>query len=295
MQPRLFLFGGEVLRRDVLDQSHPLAAFIWFAVMLVLTVVLFHPLALLLSLAGALAYGIRLHGRRAVKYFFVLPLPVAAVMAAVNVLFVHRGVTVLAYLGSSPLTKEALVYGCCAGLMTAAVLMWFYCITLVMTSDKFTDLFGRVMPSASLMLTMTMRFVPHFAGQARRIREARRAMGCGDGDGVRGGLKTISVMTTWALENSIETADSMKARGYGRSGRTSYSIFRRQGRDIALLCATAVCAAAACLGRIKIVCYPLISLSGSTPGLTAFGVLCAMPAALDLWEELRWRYLQSNI
>ena len=38
-------------------------------------------------------------------------------------------------------------------------------------------------------------------------------------------------MSTWSLENAIETADSMKSRGYGLPGRTAFSIFRFDRRD----------------------------------------------------------------
>ena len=38
-------------------------------------------------------------------------------------------------------------------------------------------------------------------------------------------------MVTWALENAIETADSIKSRGYGLPGRSSFSLYRFDGRD----------------------------------------------------------------
>ena len=38
-------------------------------------------------------------------------------------------------------------------------------------------------------------------------------------------------MLTWSLENAIETADSMKSRGYGLPGRTAFSIYRFDDRD----------------------------------------------------------------
>ncbi len=42
-------------------------------------------------------------------------------------------------------------------------------------------------------------------------------------------------MVTWSLENAIETADSMRARGYGLPGRTSFSIYRFDSRDSSAL------------------------------------------------------------
>lgn len=283
------------MRRDVLDHCHPIVAFVYFAVVLVLAVVMFHPAADVLLLTGALALGIYLRGRKAAVFFLELPVLIMGITTLINVLFVHRGITPIGWIGGVPLTKEALVYGFCAGLMTGAVLMWFYCVTVVMTSDKFIYLFGRIMPSASLMFTMAMRFVPRFSAQAGKIRESRKAIGCRDGEKVRNGLKTISVMTTWALENSIDTADSMRARGYGQKKRTHYSLFRIEMRDIVLLVVIAALAVICAAGHLHIICYPVIQMSGRPAAVIAVGVLSFLPVVLDAVEELKWRFSRFEI
>ena len=38
---------------------------------------------------------------------------------------------------------------------------------------------------------------------------------------LKNAITILSIMVTWALENAIETADSMKSRGYGLPGRTA--------------------------------------------------------------------------
>ena len=35
---------------------------------------------------------------------------------------------------------------------------------------------------------------------------------------IRHGLNMLSILVTWALENAIETSDSMRSRGYGLRG-----------------------------------------------------------------------------
>lgn len=283
------------MKRDVLDSYHPVTAFVYFCAVIIASVVFIHPLASGVSLLAAFIYAVWLKGRKALKFFAALPVCIMAVTVAVNMLFVHKGLTVLFYMGDNPVTKEALIYGVCAGMMTAAVLMWFYCAGVIMTSDKFIYIFGRAMPAASLMFSMTMRFVPRLASQASRISHARKAMGCNDGKKARGGIKTVSVMTTWALENSIDTADSMKARGYGLPGRTAYSLFRWEARDIVLLVLTGVLTAAAFAGGIRFVCYPMISSGGEPWSFAAFAVVCFIPAVMDILEEIKWKYFQSAI
>ena len=109
-----------------------------------------------------------------------------------------------------------------------------------MTSDKFIYLFGRIIPAISLLLSMALRFVPHFAAQLKVIRNGQKCVGMDVKDGnlrekARHGLNILSILVTWSLENAIETADSMRSRGYGSKGRTAFSIYRFTGRDKFLL------------------------------------------------------------
>ena len=105
-----------------------------------------------------------------------------------------------------------------------------------MTSDKFVYLFGRLIPALSLVLSMALRFVPKFQAQFHVVSEAQRCIGRDVSDGgvirrIRNAVTIFSIMLTWSLENAIETADSMKSRGYGLPGRTAFSIYRFDDRD----------------------------------------------------------------
>mgnify|MGYP003306118312 CR=1 FL=1 len=117
------------------------------------------------------------------------------------------------------------------------------------------------------------------------------------------GIKIISVMFTWALENAIDTADSMKSRGYGLKDRTTFSIYRFDRRDAAaavvLLLAAIVVIVGAVLGKSSIEFYPNIVMTD----MDAFGiivyaayfVLCFFPIAIEVKEVLTWRLMQSKI
>lgn len=227
---------------------HPIVNLAFFAVVIGFSMIFMHPAALGVSLVGAVCFFVRLRGIRGAGFLVKLALPAAVITAVINALFNHRGETVLATLpNGSPITLESLQYGLAAAVMMSAVLTWFACFSVVMTSDKLTYLFGRLIPSLSLVLSMTLRFVPRFREQFERVREARLCMGKPAAETTRGKIREafecFSVMITWSLEGSAETADSMKARGFGLRGRTTFEVWRFSVRDICLLVWLGACAA----------------------------------------------------
>lgn len=223
--------------RDAFSSYHPIVNFIFFGEVLVFAMFLTHPAGLLISLVCALGYRASLNGAKALRLQLAYLLPMMLLAALVNPAFNHRGVTVLAYFPSgNPLTLESVLFGVAAAVMLAAVVTWFGCYSAVMTSDKFIYLFGRVIPALSLLLSMTLRFVPRFKEQFRAVAEAQRCLGRSLTEGPisrrwKNAVTMLSILLTWSLENAIETADSMKSRGYGLPGRTAFSIYRLDDRD----------------------------------------------------------------
>ena len=295
--------------RDAFSSYHPVINFMYFALVLVFSMFFMHPVSLIISLAGAIAYHLYLNGRKALRFQLLFLLPMALMAAILNPAFNHEGATLLAYLPSgNPLTLESIAYGFAAAAMLAAVILWFSCYTAVMTSDKFVYLFGRVIPALSLVLSMTLRFVPKFKAQIQVVSEAQRCVGRDVSNGsvlqrLRNGVTILSIMVTWALENAIETADSMKSRGYGLPGRTSFSIYRFDGRDKALLLWLAFCGvfvlSGALAGGLDWRYYPTVRGGALTPLAASFPpvylALCLTPLILNVREDRRWKRLQSGI
>ena len=200
----------------------------------------------------------------------------------------------------NPLTLESIAYGLAAAAMLAAVVLWFSCWNTVMTSDKLMHLFGRVVPALSLLLSMTLRFVPRFQAKLREVTAARRGMGLYAEKGrlqtLKSAVTVFSVMVTWSLENAVETADSMKSRGYGLPGRTAFSIYRFDNRDRAFVITLFTCITLTVMGVIlgaskmwynpRIIWRPLNGI-----GMTAaigYLALCLLPLGLELWTEYRF-------
>lgn len=293
--------------RDAFSSYHPAVNFLYFGLVLFFTMCFLHPACLLLSLAAALRYAVCLNGRRAVRRSLRYLLPAALLAALINPAFNHQGATILTYLPSgNPLTLESIAYGLAAAALLSAVVTWFSCYTAVMTSDKFVYLFGRVIPALSLILSMALRFVPRFQVQARAVSQAQRCVGRDVSDGsllqrLRNGVTILSILLTWCLENALETADSMKSRGYGLPGRTAFSIYRLDDRDQAALWWLGALGGyiLSMWGAGGFACryFPTFRLAPrdgwSLSGLLAFGLLCLTPVIINRREDRQWTRLRS--
>lgn len=294
---------------DSFSALHPALTFCYFAAVLLLTMLVLHPVFLALSLLGALGYCAVLRGWRSLGRTLGWLVPFLVLMAALNALLNHAGVTMLFYLpNGNPVTREALCYGAAAAAMFAAVILWFQCCNVVMTAEKYLYVFGSALPGVSLLLSMALRFVPKFSTYIRSVRAAQASLGCGTREGsawqrLRNGARILSVTVSWALESGVTAADSMKSRGYGAGRRTYFGNYRFTRRDgvlsaVLALALAGVCAGVGC-GALYVRYYPSIRIGGSgvlgAVCMACFALLCFLPLLLDGKEALTWRRLRSNI
>lgn len=285
---------------------HPVVIFLYFIVTIAFSMFVMHPVFLAISLVASVTYSIMLSGRKALKFNLYVILPMALASVIINIVFNHNGRTVVGYLPwNAPITYESVAAGFATAAMIAVVVCWFSCYNVIMTNEKFIYLFGKRMPSISLILSMIFRFVPRFKAQFKKTVTAQRCIGYDVSTGrlsqrIKNLAKVISVMTAWALENSIETADSMKGRGYGIKGRTSFNIYKFQKRDSAALIFIILSFAYIFIGILKndavYEYYPTVNIQMNSTGVFAvFLLLCAMPVIIEVQEIIKWKYLQSKI
>lgn len=288
---------------------HPAVNFLWFIFVLGFSCVLMHPVFLAISLISTFTYSAMLKGMKAMKKGLAVMLPMLLFLAVLNPAFNHEGVTVLTYLPSgNPLTLESVWYGIAAAGMMGSILCLFSAYQELMTSDKFMCLFGKILPALSLILSMTLRFIPHFTAHLKAVSDARKCIGKDASGGnlirrAKNGIDILSVTVTWALENAVETADSMKARGYGLPGRTAFSVFILDRRDtfalVTLLTLGAGILFGILTGKTEFTYFP--SIRAAEPSLAglmcllAYTALCAYPIVIELKEAIKWRALKSKM
>jgi len=294
---------------DRFAKYHPLVNFLYFTLVIGFSMVLTHPLAQGISLACAIIYAVQAEGRKAVFFTIKWCLPIMLLTAFMNPTFSHEGITILLYFPTgNPLTLESILYGLSAGVMIATVMLWFVNFNRVITSDKFIYLFGRIIPAMSLVLSMTLRFIPKFKAQMDSVVDAQRSIGRDISEGslwhrTKIAITVLSIMITWALENAIETADSMKSRGYGLKGRTAFSIYRFDDRDKLVLLYLGFCGFCLLTGSMidafGFLYFPRLRYVGINTVTLAFEFayfsLCIMPVVLNYLEERKWKAIHSKM
>lgn len=289
---------------DAFSKCHPLVNFLFFAGAIGCGVVIQHPAYLLSGVICAAAYFLLLNGRNGWWTVAGL-LPLFAFLSVVNPLFNTYGETVLFLLFDRPYTREALFYGMAVATMFVSMLLWFGCYNKVMTGDKFTSLFGNLIPALSLLLVMVFRLVPSFIRKTQQIAGARRSVGKGGGEGaplrekLHDGMTVLGALTSWALEGSVTTGDSMRARGYGSARRSSFMIYRMSVVDWVLLAVMALLMAlvvtAACLGQMGASYTPAFSAAPVSWGTAAYTAYLLIPTVLQIKESMQWRISRSRI
>ena len=298
-----------VLSMDRFASYHPLVNFLYFALVIGFSMALNHPMAQGISLVCAATYAVQAEGKKAVLFTLKWCLPIMLLTAFMNPAFSHEGVTILLYFPTgNPLTLESILYGLSAGAMLATVMLWFLNFNRVITSDKFIYLFGRIIPAMSLILSMTLRFIPKFKAQMDSVVDAQQSIGRDISEGsllhrTKIAITVLSIMITWALENAIETADSMKSRGYGLKGRTAFSIYRFDDRDQAAIGYLLYCGCYLLCGMIASAFgyryFPSIRWVGLNAATLSFQfvylILCLMPVVLNWAEERKWKAIHSKM
>ena len=295
--------------KDTFSTFHPIVNFMYFTAVILFGMFFMHPIFLGIALGSAFTYSAMLKGKRAIKFNVLYMLPMLVFMAILNPAFNHQGVTIILYLkNGNPITLESIIYGVAAACMFITVILWFSCYNSVMTSDKFIYLFGKIIPALSLIFSMVLRFVPRYIEQIKVISNAQKCIGRDVSQGsiikrAQNGIKILSIMTTWALENAIETADSMKSRGYGLPKRTSFSLFRFDNRDkaafITVVGLIVIVLVGAALGQNTMRFFPSIKAVNislfSVSIYVVYFILCMLPVFINIMEEIKWKYIKSKI
>lgn len=274
------------------DSWHAAVPAALFAGTALLTMLAVQPALVTLSLGGACAFSLFARGVRATARGLAWQLPLLALVCVLNPFFSASGSTLLLKVGPRSVYAESLAYGATMGALLVATVLWFEGAAMALTQDRLLALCGRRARALPLVASMASQLVPQMLGRARTVRATVAACtAAGPRPSLREELtRTSTMLLTWSLEDSVERADAMRARGW-ESGRprTSYRIERLRGRDIVALVGVAallaVCAACAWELCASWGFYPTMGALGPWWAYVPWAVLMALPS---LERARRW-------
>jgi energy-coupling factor transport system permease protein len=219
--------------------------------------------------AGALA-GVGPQVRRAALW----GIPFALAIALVNALVSRDGATLLLtsdplpVIGPLDITLEAVTYGLILGLRALVVLVAAGALlAAAVDPDELLRGLRRVSVHSGVTAALATRLVPVLARDARRLSDARRALGAGTPTGAER-VAVLRAVTAGALDRATDVAATLEVRGFA-TGRRPPRLARPWSRhDLAF--------AASAIGLC------LLAVAGGPPGLlAAAAVACALAPFLD--------------
>lgn len=283
-----------------MERLHPLTLFLNLLYAMLPAMFCMNPWMQLISFVGALALYFQVReGARGKEWRWLVLFFVT--VTVIHPLFSHNGKTVLFYVNGNRITLEACLFGAVTAFMMVGILIWCRSLSILMTGDRVVYLLGRISGKAALLCSMALRFVPMFRRQLVKTRQSQQLLGLyKEGtflDKLQAELRIFSAVVTWAFEHSMDTADSMQARGYGNEKRTQYTNYRIRFVDVLLIGVGALLVTWIGIvyagGSMTPTYYPVVSMpeSGWKEGITyvVYAVLCLMLPCVQLVGKIRLR------
>lgn len=274
------------------DYYHPIVTFTYAVSLALMAMLFFHPVFILLGLFFAVIQNIMLNGIKPLLRQLCWTLPMCLIVSVFNPIVNSGGKTLLFYLFGNPVTFEAVFYGVCQGGMLLLIFLWFSIYNKIVTPDKFLYLFSHLAPSASMLVMMTQRMIPEISRRLSEISSIQKTLFPADKQErkksrfVRG-LHEISIMLNWSMEDGLDTADSMKARGYGGKNRTSFSIYRFTLSDAAALVFIIIFSVICIIlyyGFASVTYFPRVNITFGTGSYLCAAVFSVIAATLPFVE-----------
>ena len=125
-------------------------------------------------------------------------------VTVVNMFIAHEGENILFFINDRAITRESLMYGVVTGCMLTGTFTWFMCLGEVLGGEKIQCIFKH-MPKLGLLISMILRLVPRYIEKYRKVMDMNEGVGA---------IEVSSGVFTYAIENSMQTAETMEMRGF---------------------------------------------------------------------------------
>ncbi|MBS4174009.1 energy-coupling factor transporter transmembrane component T [Bacillus sp. FJAT-49736] len=287
---------------------HPIVCFLYYVGAAALVMLYKHPVFLFIGSIILILFNISLDKGETLKKWWKLLAILSVFFLLLTPLTNHRGSHILLYLHENPITLEAVIQGIILALSLFCLMVLFTSYNQVVTADKFLYLFSKWVPQWALLTMISMRFVPLLRRRLSDIELTQRSKGLSVKDGSlkqrsKNGIQFVQILLTWSLEEALQTADSMAARGYGLRKRSKYSPFQMKNRDWQALILLFLLSALGIFGwwlgdgvlSITPILEPIFLEGREWFYFTVFIAYIGFPLVIEEREALQWHYWKRKI
>jgi energy-coupling factor transport system permease protein len=290
-----------------LNSYHPAVAVLPFAAAIGFSMLSFHPVYSAISLFCSITLALKLNGLKALRLTLRFCLPIFILTVLINTAFNQNGATVMFHIGDWVIVWEGFIYGLCSASALCSVLLWFSCYSAVIDSEKFLFLSNRFSPTAALLVSMTLGQASQMSKKMKEINDAQTGIYGEEhkkfAKKLRLAMLKISVLLSWSMEDSIQTADSMHSRGYGTGKMTRMNPYIFGKKDAMLLTASValicICIASVISGNASFRFYPVTQAvqvdALSIAGYCVYFVMLSLPLLVEIKEAVQWHFYMSGI
>ena len=198
----------------IFDMFHPAVLATYWAVVILFAMVVKQPVFVLLTFASLLSFMIVVCGKSSLHMLFFAS-PVVLVLAVLNPIFVCEGQTFLFSVFGRSIFLEPAIYGLFQALVLLNVIMAFYCASCVLQTGKFFALFGKRLPTLTVVFSMVVRFMNAFVRQGKQLAKTMQACtSVGKIKPTNLVSRTSTALLGQGLEDGRTLADVMSARAW---------------------------------------------------------------------------------
>lgn len=257
-----------------------------------------HPVVSLLSMcSGALSlllYG----GRGELRALLRFCLPVGLLLILFNLVFNRNGVTVLFYIGDAAVTLESVLYALFTAFAFCGAVLWFSFFCAFLDSDRVYRLFARFSKGLAVIFSLSLALVPKILEKYEEIKLQERAE-TDKKHRFTQNILQLSALFSWVLEDSFETAVSMKARGALLKEKRQTQKQKATVADILLWILCVACVAIMFFSPPMLAeIYPKFRqeayLQNNISYIPLF-LLYFSPVIFKIWEVTKWKFIARKI
>lgn len=127
-------------------------------------------------------------------------------------------------------SSNDIVYGLFLGIFLSGLFLWYKVMRYFVKDDHIVYLFGSVLPTFGLVISIFFNLINKLKKQYQKIKEANYHIPVKNK--ITYYRNIIIILVTYAFESSLDMMNSMISRGYGKSKRTSFHLYVFQKDDM---------------------------------------------------------------